>query len=182
MTGCKPLSPSEIAALSTYLSSRDAALFHLGLKTGFRISELLSIRIVDLYEHLELKTELLVARCNMKGKYKSRSVPLSKDTQDLLRTYLSTLPVNQEYLFESGRGQLSRCQAWRAIKSAALKAGLTGKIGTHSLRKSLAYNAYQASGKDLVLTQRILGHSSIQSTISYLQVGNEQVNELWSKL
>lgn len=180
MIGCKPLTDVEVAALCKHLSIRDLTLFKLGLSTGFRITELLSIKIADLYEYNgSLKTQLLVTRKNMKGKKRSRGVPLGATVQGILLQYLPTLPAGQVFLFQSNRGQLSRYQAWRAIKSAAVKAGLTGKIATHSMRKTIANKAYTSSGKDLVLTQKLLGHSNIQSTISYLNIQPEQLSSVW---
>jgi integrase len=49
MKGCRPLTDEEITLLSrsfggTY-AARDRALFILGLKSGFRISALLSLRV-----------------------------------------------------------------------------------------------------------------------------------------
>jgi integrase len=180
--GCKPLTNQEISRLLPYLTQRDATWFQLGLKTGFRISELLSIKLADLFEYGTLKTELLVARKNMKGKKRGRVVPLSVEAQGILMDYIHTLPKDQTFLFESNRGQLSRSQAWRGIKAAVEKAGLKGKIATHSPRKTLANRAYKASDKDLALVQRILGHSSIQSTIAYLNVEPENLNKVWKEI
>jgi site-specific recombinase XerD len=185
MLGCRNLSDDEIELINKNLNShRDRLLFKLGINTGFRISELLSIKIVDLYEfNGELKTELTVSRKNMKGKLASRSVPLSLDLLRALKTYLQATTKYQVFLFDSQKsGQLSRCQAWRSIKQAARQAGLNGKIATHSMRKCLASRAYETSGHDLAITQRILGHKNVSSTISYLQVDQASVNELWKKI
>lgn len=181
--GCKSLTDREILALLQNLSHRDATIFQLGLKTGFRITELLSIKIADLFEHNgAMKDILSIAPRFMKGKKRGRSAPLGVETQYILKNYLSDLPKGQTFLFESHRGQLSRSQAWRGIKAAAKEAGLTGKIATHSGRKSLAMRAYKASGKDLVLVQKILGHASIQSTMSYLSIEPENLSAVWKEI
>lgn len=182
MIGCRALLDSEVDFLLTHLSPRDSVLLSLGLKTGFRIAELLSIQVSDLYQFGEIAETLTVARKNMKGKLSSRSVPLSPDVQALLKAYIQTLPA-QTYLFQSQKGgKLSRCQAWRSIKAAARACKLKGKVATHSVRKTVAGKAYEASGHDLVLTQKILGHKSVASTISYLNVDVEKLNSIWEKV
>lgn len=181
MIGCKPLSPEEISVILTYLNPRDSVLFQLGLSTGFRISELLSIKLSDVLENGALKDHILIARGNMKGKKAPRSVPLSPTTKTLLQNYISSLP-RQEYLFQSVHGKLSRCQAWRAIAAAAEKSQLTGKIATHSWRKTFCNKVYQASGKDLFLTQLMMGHANPSSTTKYLQPDQEKMDKIWSML
>jgi site-specific recombinase XerD len=160
-------------------SKRDSTLFLLGTKTGFRISELLSIKVSDLYGYdYRLKSILTVSKQKMKGKTASRSIPLSNDTLCALNNYLSTLPTEQVYLFESReKTKLSRTQAWRNITQVARKIGLTGKIATHSARKTYAKNVYEKLGKDLVKTQKAMGHASINSTVAYLQVNMDEINE-----
>ena len=52
MKGCRPLTDPEILAVKDgFVRTRDKALFILGLKTGLRISELLSLKVGDVYQH-----------------------------------------------------------------------------------------------------------------------------------
>jgi site-specific recombinase XerD len=182
--GCKPLSDQEISLISDSMESlRDKCLFILGVKTGFRISELLSIKKSDCLQYNKVKASITVQKRNTKGKVASRSIPLTNEVMEVLKSYIQTLPKEQEYLFQSRNGnRLSRVQAWRVIKDAANKNNLEGKIATHSLRKTVAMRAYNESGKDLALTQQILGHKSINSTISYIQVSRESIEELFKKI
>lgn len=178
--GCKPLNDTEQSLILNSLPNlRDKCLFLLGLKTGFRISELLSIKVKDCIQYNTIKASITVERRNTKGKVASRTIPLSKDIQDALKAYIVTIP-HQEYLFESQKGnKLSRIQAWRVIKDAALKNKLEGKIATHSMRKSYSKKIYETSKRDLVATQRAMGHKSVQSTISYLNFyTDDDINKL----
>jgi integrase len=55
MKGCRALTPDEVARVSqafrgTY-AARDRALFLLGVKTGYHISELPSLRVGDVWQH-----------------------------------------------------------------------------------------------------------------------------------
>ena len=65
MKGCRPLTDPEIALVSrsfggTY-ALRDRAWFILGLKTGFRIAELLSLRVGDVWQHGRVVDQLTSA-------------------------------------------------------------------------------------------------------------------------
>jgi integrase len=176
--GCKPLSDNEISRMTSVLDNfRDRALFVLGLKTGFRISELLSIKVNDCMQYNALKCSITVERRNTKGKHTSRSIPLNEGIQKLLKQYIDTLPSGQVYLFQSQKGnKLSRIQAWRVISGAAEQCRITGKVATHSMRKSFADRVYKLLDKDLIRTQRAMGHKSIQSTVSYLSFNNEDID------
>ena len=54
---------------------------------------------------------------------------------------------------------------------------LTGKLGTHSMRKTFANKVYDALNNDLVKTQRALGHRNINSTVSYLSFREEEIDQ-----
>jgi integrase len=80
MKGCRPLSDEEITLISrsfggTY-AARDRALFILGLKSGFRISELLSLRVGDVLQHGRLVDQVTVRRAHMKQQTEGRTVPI----------------------------------------------------------------------------------------------------------
>jgi integrase len=53
MKGCRPLSEAEVTLLRQSFGGRyarrDQALFLVGVKSGFRISELLSLRVGDVW-------------------------------------------------------------------------------------------------------------------------------------
>lgn len=182
MIGSKPLTDEEVNLILNNLNSpRDKCFFILGLKTGFRVSELLSIKIVDLLEHNGMiKNHITIMRSKMKGKTHSRSVPISLSTIEILKGYLSTIPKTQEYLFQSQKGgRLSRVQAHRIIKDATHSAGINGRVSCHSTRKTFAKGIYNASGKDLVRTQKALGHVNVNSTVSYLNgFSTEEIDQL----
>jgi integrase len=95
MKGCRPLSDPEIALVSrsfggTY-AARDRALFLLGIKTGFRIAELLSLRVGDVLQHQRIVDQLTVRRAHMKQQREGRTVPLHPEAKAALATWLMTL-------------------------------------------------------------------------------------------
>ena len=72
MIGCRPLSDAEIEVVSGSFTGkyalRDRALYLLGIYSGYRISELLSIRVKDVVQYGELVERVTVQRKSMKGK------------------------------------------------------------------------------------------------------------------
>lgn len=165
MPGAKPLISTEVDLILSQLStSRDRCLFLLGIYTGFRISELLSITVEDVVQFGQVRATLSVKRKNMKGKKSSRSVKLHPLAKQSLETHLSQITSNNcDRLFP-----FSRMTAHRILSRAFILAKIEGRVSTHSMRKTFAWKVYNALGKDLVNTQRALGHQSVNSTISYL--------------
>lgn len=75
-------------------------------------------------------------------------------------------------------GTLQRAQAWKVINDAAKAVGITGHIGTHTLRKTFAYHAYK-QGKDIVQIQKLLNHSSPAVTLAYIGITQEEQDEIY---
>lgn len=175
--GTRPLTEEEINQISLAMTSkRNQVLFELAIKTGFRISEMLSIKLQNLPSFNGEWDAITVFRRDVKGKTASRSVPLSESLKTALKAYTKSLPKGQTYLFESRLGnRLSRVQAWKIIKRAAKECGLSGKIACHSTRKTFAQNVYNKLDKDLVKLQFAMGHKNISSTVAYLSFDKEEV-------
>jgi integrase len=92
MKGCRPLTDSEIATVKgTFVRTRDKALFILGLKTVLRISELLSLKVGDVYQYGRLADVVYVERKHMKKKLEGRAIPLHQDAKDALRVWIKEL-------------------------------------------------------------------------------------------
>ena len=83
MKGTRPLDNQEIRQVSGSFDStyeiRNRALFMLGVSTGGRISELLSLQIGDVYQNRAPVTDLLFDKSIVKGKEHSRAVPVNRD-------------------------------------------------------------------------------------------------------
>jgi integrase len=188
MKGCRPLSDAEVALVSrsfggTY-AARDRALFLLGIKTGFRIAELLSVRVGDVLQHDRLVDQLTVRRAHMKRRREGRTVPLHPDAKAALAAWLMALRQRtrltpQTYVFQSRKGAnrpISPVQAWRILQEACAANELTGKLGTHCMRKTFAQKVYHQLGFDLIRTKRALGHRHISNTERYLSFAEEDIH------
>jgi len=85
MRGCRPLNDDEVYDVSRSFwgehARRDKTLFLLGVKSGFRISELLSLRLRDVVQAGRLVDRVTVERRNMKKKLEGRTVLLHPDAR-----------------------------------------------------------------------------------------------------
>ena len=83
MKGTRPLDNDEIRRVSTCFTGtfevRNRGLFMLGVSTGGRISELLSLTIGDVYQNGKAVTDLLFEKSIVKGGEVSRAVPVNAD-------------------------------------------------------------------------------------------------------
>ena len=194
MAGARPLSgPEQAQLLAAIGSSRNRLLVLAGIFLGFRIGELLSLRISDVWTvERGPRREVTVSRRRLKGgqgtrrgRICSRTVPvhplLAAAVQDhVVRTYAGRSPAPNRFLFPSrkGSGPISRVQAHRIVKAAAIRSCEPTRISTHSFRKTFARSVYELSGHDLPLTQRALGHRAIDTTIKYLESTPDAVRSI----
>lgn len=183
MKGTRPLDNTEIRLVATcfdgFFETRNLGLFMLGVSTGGRISELLSLTIGDVYQNRRAVSDLLFDRSIVKGGEVSRAVPVNVDGREAIEALISwhrsvyeTIAPTRP-LFpsrnKSGSVAMNRQTAHEMLKKAFETAGLNGKLATHSLRKSFAQRLYEESG-DIYLVQELLGHRSVSTTQKYLGV------------
>ena len=183
MKGTRPLDNDEIRRVSTCFTgtftTRNRGLFLLGVSTGGRISELLSLTTGDVYQNKKPVTDLLYSKSIVKGGEVSRSVPVNADGRRAIREVVDwhrehyRSIASKRPLFpsrhKSGTLPMHRQTAHAILKTAFIEAGLNGHIATHSLRKSFAQRLYDKTG-DIYMVQELLGHRNISTTQKYLGV------------
>lgn len=179
MSGCRALTESEIQLVTKSLESkRDKALFILGVRSGFRISELLSLCVKDVFSKGRILDSCRVVRRNTKGAISSRTIPLHREARDALYALCLGLEANSP-LFQSRNGvnqPISRFQAHNILKTAYEAGGLRGPgLACHTMRKSFSEKVYVALGHDLVATSAALGHKDIRNTVRYLEPNKAKV-------
>jgi integrase len=125
-----------------------------------------------------------VERQHMKKKVEGRTVPLHPEAKEALAEWLAELQHDPRYsedlpLFISrkGRKAISRVAAWRIMEEVWQVNEMTGKLGTHSLRKTFADRVHTRLNGDLLKTQRALGHRNVNSTVSYLSFREEEIEQ-----
>lgn len=192
MSGCRYLSEKEIESFKTNLvNQRDRTLFVVGLRTGFRISELLSLKVGHVFKYNEMSPTIRLDKNLSKSKTESTETPIHPEAKEELKKLLGHLKIQfgelspDLYLFQSKKGinsPITRQHAHTLLKRIVKELKLHGKISTHSMRKSYAYKFYKASGNDLRSTQMALRHSYITNTVKYLEPDKEYVDSIIMKL
>lgn len=159
---------------------RDRAMLETLYATGCRASEVVNLRIRDLF------LDASFCRCTGKGN-KQRVVPLGQPAVSALRQYLSegrTVGPGreaEEFVFVSRTGRpLSRIDLWSLVKKYCRRAGLPTTVSPHTLRHSFATHLL-AGGADLRTVQELLGHASIRTTQHYTHVDRKRLKELHKK-
>ena len=183
MKGTRPLDNDEIRRVSTCFTgtfaTRNRGLFMLGVSTGGRISELLGLRVGDVYQNKKPVSDLLYSKAVVKGGEVSRAVPVNADGRRAIdelvnwhRRHYGSI-ASKRPLFpsrhKSGSVPMHRQTAHAILKTAFIEAELNGHIATHSLRKSFAQRLYDKTG-DIYMVQELLGHKNISTTQKYLGV------------
>ena len=190
MKGTRPLDNAEIREVSEAFGGkyaiRNRSLFMLGVSVGGRISELLALKVGDVWQNDKPVKDLLFDRNIVKGGEVSRAVPVNADgrqaIEDLIAWHIelyggldATRPL---FPSRKGRGSqpMTRISAHRSLKPAFEDAGLNGKLSTHSLRKSYAQRLYEQTN-DIYAVQEMLGHKSVVTTQRYLGVNYAGVRD-----
>ena len=190
MKGTRPLDNAEIRKVSEAFNGvfavRNQSLFMLGVSVGGRISELLALKVNDVWQNGKPVSDLLFDLRIVKGKEVSRAVPVNVDGRQAIENIIAwhteifgeVKPTRP--LFPSRKGQgsqtMTRISAHRDLKNAFEAAGLNGKLGTHSLRKSYAQRLYEQTN-DIYAVQEMLGHKSVVTTQRYLGVNYASVRD-----
>jgi len=172
-------SKKQIEAIKRYLKNqnlRDHLLFVLGINSGLRISDLLSLTIEDVKDR-----DRIILREKKTGK--AKDFPLSDTCKKSINEYLSLIQKQSGWLFKSKKGNrpITRIQAYRVINKAARFVGINEAIGTHTLRKTFGYWAYK-KGVDITKIQKLLNHSAPSVTLAYIGITKEELDNIYINL
>lgn len=163
-------------------SIRDKLLFVLGVATGYRISELLSLKMGDVFEDGKPKAQIAVPKKSMKQKRAGRTCWLHPEAQAVLADFYRQVPFFYNFYLFHGRytpyKPLSRQHALRILKAGFKSAGVEGLTGAHSLRKTYAQDIFTLSGNNMRAAQLALGHADMNSTAKYLESADEELKRL----
>lgn len=157
---------------------RDKAMLEFLYATGLRVSEIINIRLTDLFF-----SEGFV-RVFGKGS-KERIVPIGKqaihDTDRYLqevRKRIAKAGRSREVLFLNFRGKpLSRMGLWKVLRAYVVQAGIKKHVTPHTFRHSFATHLIEG-GADLRAVQEMLGHSDISTTQIYTHLDREYLKEV----
>lgn len=160
----------------TYQSPRDHLLFVMGINNGLRISDLLSLKVKDVRG---LKQGGIL-RIKEKKTGKDNVLGINKAVHKALKRYLDEAkPADEEYLFRSRKGgALDKRSVHRLVNKWADDAGVKGKFGTHTLRKTFGYMHRTKCGTGFEVLARRFNHSSPAVTMRYLGITNKEVDDI----
>jgi len=161
--------------LSSKTGLRNIAIVELLYSCGLRVSELINLKVSDLF----FKESLI--KVTGKGN-KERFVPISKQSQLYINNYIKDVRSYQKIkkgfedtLFLNERGTiLSRVMIFIILKKLKDESNIKKKIGPHTLRHSFATHLIE-NGADLITIQKMMGHESITTTERYLHVNKKHL-------
>ena len=164
------------AIISAALSPKAKLLMLQQGRAGLRVSEALDLEVRDL--SLDTASPALRVRSGEGGK--SWLVPVHPGLHEALSSALTYGDISQGRIVEA-----HPTTAWRWVQAAVkraedLDAIAPGKrIGTHTLRHSYARHLLM-NGIPINYLSRWLGHSSIQTTLIYLELVPDPTGSLAS--
>jgi integrase/recombinase XerD len=164
--------------ISKKLGLRDKALLETFYACGLRVSELINLKVADLF----LDEEII--RVFGKGA-KERLVPIGSSAIKWIEEYLGkSRPLlvkktrSENYLFLNIRGtKLSRMGIWKIVNHNAEAAGINKEVHPHTFRHSFATHLLEG-GADLRAVQEMLGHADISTTQIYTHLDRDYIKQV----
>jgi len=170
--------------------------FVLGINVGLRANELLSLRMKDVFnpdgsvryaKDIEDVSDVIYVFQAKTDKY--RPIFLNDSCKAALEWYFPVRNSNlysEDYLFPSREGGSIKVDTFRKVlKEAATACGVKVNIGTHTCRKTFAYNVWLQTPEirtDITMIQSILGHSDPKTTMRYLGIDQMEFKKVYHKL
>ncbi|MBQ2993468.1 MAG: tyrosine recombinase [Alistipes sp.] len=158
---------------------RDRAMLELLYSCGLRVSELISLRMSDLFFGEGY------IRVIGKGD-KQRLVPIGSTARERIMMYLDDRREKEkrdtDTLFLNNRGgKLTRIMVFLILRQAVENAGIDKTVSPHTLRHSFASHLI-AGGASIRQVQEMLGHESIVTTEIYTHLDEGRLRSTVEKL
>ena len=168
----------EAIDMSKASGPRDRAMAETIYSAGLRVSELVNLKISNIYEDVGF------LRILGKGN-KERLTPIGKSALKFIKSYqhevrnhMQIKSGQEDYLFLNRLGsKISRVSVFNLIKNLALRACINKKISPHTFRHSFATHLIEG-GADLRAVQEMLGHESITTTEIYTHLDRDYLKQI----
>ena len=164
--------------LSHAQGHRNRAIIETLYGSGLRVSELVDLKISDLYfdENMML--------INGKGD-KQRLVPLGAFAKKFIQLYIDNVRVlnkisneDRDTLFLNRNGKkLTRAMIFTIVRQLGQVIGIEKKISPHTFRHSFATHLLE-NGADLRTIQTLMGHESITTTEVYMHLDTQHLSQV----
>ncbi|NNU78122.1 tyrosine-type recombinase/integrase [Clostridium estertheticum] len=176
----------QIDMVKLYLKSksiRNFLLFTIGISSALRISDILSLRISQIYDGHKA-TDFIDVKEKKTGK--SKRFATSSNLQSAIKIFIKQYkPTQDEYVFISRKGSnkpITRQRAVQILTEALDMCGLSNiNFGSHGMRKTFAYHCWK-KGTDITYLMRILNHSSPKEVLHYISVEQEELDDIYVNL
>jgi integrase/recombinase XerD len=162
--------------VSTPLGQRNRAILETLYSCGVRVSELISLRISNIYE------EEGYIRVDGKGR-KQRIVPIAQSALREIHNYfqfryeMDVKPGSEDIVFLNRfGGKMTRMAVFNIIKQYCAEAGIRKEVSPHTFRHTFATHLLEG-GANLRAIQMMLGHEQISTTEIYSQVDRQFLKE-----
>lgn len=183
-----PLTPDEIKQIKEKLTEtglfRDLALLCVGLDTGLRSCDLLSLKKTDIFNErgeIKMKFSVRQKKTNMLN-----LVEIGEETKKILEEWLFGSSTNTDaYLFASRKKKntpLTHSHHAYLVKKWVRLIGLNdSEYSTHSIRRTVPSLMYDETG-NVEACKEFLGQKSLMATSVYLNVGKRKALEIASQI
>ena len=157
-------------------SERDYNMGLIGVYSGLRISDILSLRVID----VEDKKEITIRE---KKTGKRRTFPINPFVRKEIDKYIDIYDLDlKDYLIisrqrdkQGRRKPISSARAYQILNQVGEEFGLCS-IGTHTLRKTFGHIYYEQIG-DIVGLQQIYNHCDPSVTLRYIGKKQDEINK-----
>ncbi len=166
--------------LENNLTKLQAVILELLYSCGFRVSELVNLKITD----INLQSKYIL--CTGKGN-KERIVPIGSVATKKINEYLSDreyfiaknkLSTKKFLINENGR-LINRQDVYNLVHSQGEL--IHKNISPHTLRHSFATHLLE-NGADLRVVQELLGHSDVATTQLYTHISKKRLKEVYFEI
>lgn len=184
------LTEDEISAIFEYTKNKNTkdgirinAILHILYSCGLRVSEVISMKISDVFDGKNIRKKTIILG---KGN-KERTIFIDKNAQKAIEKYLVVRDyfkpqTTNKFLFcaANSLGHLTRQAVFVSLQKIAYLVNISEKTSPHKLRHSFATHMYQ-NGIDLRMLQVLLGHSDISTTEIYTHIKAEDIKNTLEK-
>ena len=167
--------------LSTYIGKRDKSILEIFYSTGIRISELISIELIN----IDINKKMI--KVFGKGK-KERYVIVGKEALKSLDEYLKIRHLlfqnnkDNKFLYpqlKKGKSlHINEKTVYNMVKKYLKKVSNNEKLSPHSLRHSFATHLLE-NGADLMAVKDLLGHKDLSSTQVYTHISIDKMKKIY---
>lgn len=171
------LTKEEVKKLfNSFTNKKSKLLVSLIYACGFRVSELINLKIND----LDFENKIGQVRQAKGKKDRIFNIPsfLTKDLQKFIKKQKEN---DQEYLFSGPKEKLTDRNIQKIVRQAAKRAGINKKVSPHTLRHSFATHLLE-DGVDIRKIQELLGHADLSTTQIYTHISTEELKKIPSPI